>query len=114
MSYGIRVAIRIFLFGMKVHGEREVMVAAGSLVALALHLLVLALEELRCGGIAICNAHQQLKHYDKKKQPLCRDFRKTPSRGDFRAGSRHTICIIISNNVHNCVKELVDKRRGVE
>jgi hypothetical protein len=72
---------------MKVHGEREVMVAAGSLVALALHLLVLALEELRCGRIAIRNAHQQLKHYDyKKKQPLCRDF---------RAGSRHTICIII-------------------
>jgi hypothetical protein len=51
---------------MKVHGEREVMVAAGSLVALALHFLVLALEELRCGRIASCNAHQQLKNYDKK------------------------------------------------
>ncbi len=66
MSYGIRVALRILLFGMKVHGEREVMVAAGSLVALALHFLVLALEELRCGRIASCNAHQQLKNYDKK------------------------------------------------
>ncbi len=49
---------------MKVHGEREVMLAAGSMVALALHFLVLALEELRCGRIAICNAHQLLKNYD--------------------------------------------------
>ncbi len=28
MSYGIRAAVRIFLFGKKVHGEREVMVAS--------------------------------------------------------------------------------------
>jgi hypothetical protein len=50
------VAVRILLFDKKVHGEREVMVAAGSLVVLALHFLVLALEEFSCGRIAICNA----------------------------------------------------------
>ncbi len=50
------MAVRILLFDKKVHGEREVMVAAGSLVVLALHFLVLALEEFSCGRIAICNA----------------------------------------------------------